>query len=359
MKTEDDKSLLVSDSISIQPLASSLNDTSAAYKFYWLISLLEEVEREHYVIKKHDLFAGMIANSWYTINYFKLSFGKQDKLGRAVEQILINEGLHIDEKKLQIKNVLKSTRHPGTIKALRYFDGEVPHRFLSPWFSKDKGNKKEVYASSKSFKNGSIYAVNEHEIIINPKWITYLFHNSGILKQFCYWKLSLYLQKHNPNVPDIPNKLIREPKRKNLNKQRKEFWDIVINHHGSLNCIYTKKLLTVGNYVVEHFIPYAFVSHDLMWNLIPADKSFNSRKGDKLPPFDEYFEAYYNLQLIALQTISTLLPKNKFLQDYLSIIPDLNLMNVDKASMKALFKNNIQPLIAIAGNNGFEYMLPI
>jgi hypothetical protein len=356
MKTENDKSLIIKDPISIKPLTTCLNDTSATYKFYWFISLLEEVENKNFLIKKQDIFAGMIANSWYTINYFKLSFGKQDRLERAAEQILINEGLHIDEKKSQIVSVLKKTQHPGTLKALRYFDGEVPHRFLSPWFSKDKGNKKKVYARSKSFENDCIYAIDEHNIIINPKWIAYLYHNSGILKQFCYWRLGLYLQKHNPNVPDIPNKLIREPKRKSLIKQRKEFWDIVINHHGSLNCIYTKKQLTVGNYAVEHFIPHAFVSHDLMWNLIPADKSFNSRKGDKLPSFDEYFESYYDLQIIALETISSLLPKSKFLEDYLSIIPDLNLMTIDKTAMKDLFKNNIQPLITIAGNNGFEYM---
>lgn len=260
------------ENLSIDLLTACFNDTSATYKFYWFISLLEEIEKEKFLIKKHDLFAGMIANSWYTINYFKLSFGKQDKLERAVEQILINERLPIDEKKSEIKNALKNTHHIGTIRALRYFDGEVPHRFLSPWFKKDKGNKKEIYILSKSFENGCLYAVNEHEIIINPLWGTYFFENSGILKQFCYWRLSLYLQKHNPNVPDIPNKLVREPKRKSLIKQRKEFWDIVINHHGSLNCIYTKKPLTMGNYAVEHFVPHAFVSHDLIWNLIPADK---------------------------------------------------------------------------------------
>lgn len=345
------------DPLSINLLAACLNDTSATYKFYWFISLLEEIEKENFLIKKLDLFAGMIANSWYTINYFKLSFGKQDRLERAVEQILVNEKLHIDEKKHEIKNALKNTKHIDTIRTLRYFDGEVPHRFLSPWFKKDKGNKQEIYTLSQSFENGCLYAVNEQEIIINPQWFTYLLQNSGILKQFCYWKLSLYLQRHNPNVPDIPNKLVREPKRKSLIKQRKEFWDIVINHHGSLNCIYTKKPLTVGNYAVEHFVPHAFVSHDLIWNLIPADNNFNSQKSDKLPSFDEYFESYYDLQIIALQTISELLPKSKFLEDYLSFIPDLNLFNeINKDVVKELFKNNIQPLITIASNNGFEFM---
>uniref|UniRef100_UPI0040483A9D HNH endonuclease domain-containing protein n=1 Tax=Mariniflexile sp. TaxID=1979402 RepID=UPI0040483A9D len=52
---------------------------------------------------------------------------------------------------------------------------------------------------------------------------------------------------------------------------------------GSVDCIYTGEKLIKGNYAVEHFIPYSFVSHDLIWNLIPADKSFNSSKSNRLP----------------------------------------------------------------------------
>lgn len=349
--------LPLSGQLSINLLSSALNDTVTTYKFYWFISLLEEIEKGNYLIKKHDLFASMIANSWYTVNYFKLSFGIQDRLERAVEQIIITENLHIDEKKSLIKEVLKNTEHITTKRILRYFDGEVPHRFLSPWFNQSKGLKKEIYRLSVSFQNDCLYAINEQEVTINPKWVDYLSQNSGILKQFCYWKLSLYLQKHNPNVPDIPNKILNDPKRKSLNKQRKQFWDIVIEYHGAINCIYTNKPLTVGNYAVEHFVPHAFVSHDLIWNLIPADKSFNSSKSDKLPPFDQYFEPYYALQIKALETILQLSPKNNFLDDYLSIVPDLSLIGQsDKAAVRELFKNNIQPLITIASNNGFEFM---
>jgi 5-methylcytosine-specific restriction endonuclease McrA len=95
-------------------------------------------------------------------------------------------------------------------------------------------------------------------------------------------KSPLYLQKHNPNVPDIPNKLIKPPRRNSLLNQRR-FWNRVFDHTGPLECIYTQKKLIDGNFAVEHFVPYAFVSHDLIWNLIPADPSFNSRKNDRLP----------------------------------------------------------------------------
>jgi hypothetical protein len=66
--------------------------------------------------------------------------------------------------------------------------------------------------------------------------------------------------------------------------------------------------------------------HDLLWNLIPADHSFNSSKCDKLPPIDRYFERYFDLQLLGLKTVlSNAHNKNteKLLQDYLTFISDL------------------------------------
>lgn len=99
------QSLHSNNNIPINLLAACFNDTSATYKFYWFLSILEEIEKRNYHIKKHDLFTGMIANSWYTINYFKLSFGKQDRLERAVQQIIITERLSIDEKKSKIKDI--------------------------------------------------------------------------------------------------------------------------------------------------------------------------------------------------------------------------------------------------------------
>ncbi|HMI01664.1 MAG TPA: HNH endonuclease domain-containing protein [Pedobacter sp.] len=134
----------------------------------------------------------------------------------------------------------------------------------------------------------------------------------------------------------------------------------MIHHNGGVNCIYTQKKLTIGDYAVEHFVPYAFVSHDLLWNLIPADQSFNSSKCDKLPSMVDHFDPYFNLQLLGLQTVlSNAHNKNteKLLQDYLTFIPDLaDFGNLDIYVLKAKFKDNIQPLITIASNNGFEYL---
>lgn len=342
--------------IPIQLLASSFNNTSATYKFYWFLALLEEVEEGNTIINKQHLFARMLANAWYTVNYFHVSFGKQDKFAQYIEEIAKIEHISIDAKKSIIVNILNTSTNKRTQQILRYFDGEVPYRFLSPWFPRIKGDRKSIYKYSQQFENDSLYAVNEHEVIINPKWIEYLLQNAGILKSFSYWHLSLYLQKHNPNVPDIPNKLVKPAQRGSLSKQRKLFWDVVLDHSPPLSCIYTEAPLIKDNYAVEHFIPYAFVSHDLVWNLIPADKRFNSSKSDKLPPLDVYFEPYFQLQKQGLLVIEQLDSRNKLLEDYLPILPNLaELKLLSDDSLKERFKETIQPLVTIAANNGFEY----
>lgn len=341
----------------INILSVSLKDTVTSYKFYWFQSILESIEEGNQKIDKHTLFCRMIANAWYTINYFNVSYGPQDMLQKAVKQIISSENFTIDEKKPTIVERLSRTLNRESLKSISHFDGEVPFRFLSPWFPHMKGNKRDIYQLSQTFANDCIYAVDEANVVINPKWLDYLYQNSGILKSFCLWKLCLYLQKHNPNVPEIANKLIKPPVRNSLNKQKKEFWDVVIANSGPVACIYTNNQLDIGNYAVEHFVPFAFVSHDLIWNLVPADMRFNSSKSDKLPIMSRYFDEFFSLQHRALKTIYKVKPETKLLQDYLTIIPDLSLVpSITEGDLRQRFFDSIQPLITIASNNGFEFM---
>lgn len=338
--------------LQVNLLAQCFNNTSATYKFYWFLSIIQEVEKGNLSPLKKDLFAGMVSNAWYTVNYFHVSFGKQDMLQRAIENVLAYEKLFVDEPSTKVFDRLTAPKNKSTVQELNYFNKEVPWRFLSPWI---KDLEKEVYKRSGRFENNCLYSLYSNHIEVNPEWIPYLLKNAGILKSFCYWKLSLYLQKHNPNVPDIPNKLIKPAKRNNLTEQRK-FWNIILNELGSVDCIYTGNKLSNDNFAIEHFIPYAFVSHDLMWNLIPADKSFNCSKNDKLPSMSQYFDSFFALQKTAIEVIKVKAPKNKFLEDYLSIFPDLESMNINPRLFKDRYRDGLQPLITIASNNGFEFM---
>lgn len=340
----------------VNVLAACFNNTSATYKFYWFLSIIQFVENGSSSILKRDLFAKMISNAWYTVNYFHVSFGSQDLIQQAIRKLKDIEGFTIDEKQETVFIRLAFSTKSETQRQLWHFNGNVPHWFLSPWFPKferetDSKREKRIYTESKKYNNKSLYSLFEDSISINPDWIKYISANAKVLKDFCYWNLALFLQSKNPNVPDIPNKLIKPAIRNTLTTQRKNYWDIVLKELGSIDCIYTNNKLTVGNYAVEHFIPYNFVSHNLIWNLIPAHKNFNSRKSDRLPQLDKYFDRFFDLQKKGIEIVKRKNPQSKLLQDYLTIFPD-----IDKSISKERFKERIEPLVIIASNNGFEFL---
>ena len=341
-----------SQSLQTDKLSLVFANTSASYKFYWFLAILELVEEGNTYISKLRLFSRMISNSWYTVNYFHISFGKQDIIQDAVKAILKIEHLKINENRSIINSVLENTQKIETLNLLNHFDKNVPHWFISSWFS---GNRNEIYSLSQNFDHGCIYRLEKDSIEINPIWISYLKLNSKILKDFCYWNLSLFLQKRNPNVPDIPNKISRTLARNSLLKQTNEYWKVVFAELGAVECIFTNKKLVFDEkkYALDHFIPHAFVSHDLIWNLIPIDKNFNSLKSDKLPLLDKYFDKFYSLQKTAYEIVKSHNSKNKYLEEYLSIFPDLD-GNSELDYLR--YKETIQPLISIASNNGFSYM---
>ena len=338
-------------------LSSVFSSTSATYKFYWLIALIELVEEGHLEIPKKKIFSRMIINSWYIINYFHISFGKQDNLQIAVERILKEENLTIDEKKSKLETCLENSTNKETLNQLYHFDRNVPHWFLSPWFPKinsetDNQQKSRIYSDSQSFTSDSLYALHKDFISINPIWISYLKSNAKVLKDYCYWNLALFLQTRNPNVPDIPNKLIRPAIRNGLTKQTNEYWKLVFKELGSINCIFTDTKLYYNerNYALDHFVPHAFVSHDLIWNLLPIEKKFNSSKSDKLPLFEKHFDKFYELQRVAFEINKNHNSNSKYMDEFLTIFPTIDSFEKEK------FSNTIQPLITIASNNGFLFM---
>ena len=343
-----------SDNLHVNKLASVFSSTSATYKFYWFLAIIELVEEGNTNIPKRKIFSRMISNSWYTVNYFHVSFGKQDLIQEAVRTILKIENLTVDENKKTINNVLENTVNIETVQVLNHFDKNVPHWFISPWFS-GNSNRNSIYSLSQNFDSGCLYSLEKDSITINPNWITYLKANSRLLKDFCYWNLCLFLQKRNPNVPDIPNKISRTITRKSLTKQTNEYWKLVFQELGSIECIFTGKALVFNEkkYALDHFVPHAFVSHDLMWNLIPIDRTYNSSKSDKLPSIERYFDKFFNLQKTGFEIVKSHSAKNKYLEDYLTIFPDLE---NDNAFDYVRYKESIQPLITIAHNNGFSFM---
>jgi hypothetical protein len=164
----------------------------------------------------------MLSNAWYTVNYFQVSFGQQDLIQSTVRQLKSIEGINIDEQRATIQHRLIHSDNKETRKLLFHFDNQVPHWFLSPWYPA-KG-KREIYLLSQSEENTPMYQLYKDRIVIPELWFEYLTKHIRIIRDYVYWNLSLFLQVRNPNVPNIPNKLIKPAMRNSLTRQRK-FWD--------------------------------------------------------------------------------------------------------------------------------------
>jgi hypothetical protein len=200
-------------------------------------------------------------------------------------------------------------------------------------------------------------------IFINDCWFEYIYKNQNIVSGWLKYKLIYYLQKKNPNVPAIPFKL-SAPYQRDLILAKK-FWNEV-KKQLILYDIYTDMPLTkdsfqkYGELSIDHFIPWSFVLHDELWNLIPTFKNINSSKGNKLPKLDLYLDKFCDAQYIAFSLVGKMKISKGFLEDYLTINKKLDLHklsktngDVPKAEFIGSLKSTITPLFQIAYNQGY------
>ena len=247
-------------------------------------------------------------------------------------------------------------QHREVRKLLNFLQQNVRFRFLRPWI--DTSDDRQTVLRSQTFENGCLYKLERIDHIwwieLNPAWLPYLRENYDILTSFAYWGLTNFLQVRNPNVPNIPNKLIKKEERSSLLEQRK-FWNTAINNGLEVRCLYTDKLLAVREYELDHFIPWSFVSHDLLWNLMPADASINSSKSNKLPDLNLYLPKLAEAHQAALRINLEIGRQNKLMEDYLSLghtPQDIALM--DRDHLLDCFFQTFTPMTQIAHNMGFE-----
>lgn len=61
------------------------DNTVATYKYYWFLSILDLcVKQEKTRMNVWEIMITMVANAWYPVNYFRLSFGKSESLYDAI-----------------------------------------------------------------------------------------------------------------------------------------------------------------------------------------------------------------------------------------------------------------------------------
>lgn len=344
------------------------NRVVASYKMYWLLGVLEEVSCGKEEIEFKRIIARMIVNAWYPILKYRLNFGSFDSLKISVNYVAENYKFTPNCESQELLKFLYMSEDKELQKMMKNLETNVPYRLLSPFFESElrgkKDYEKERIITDLSLKNNKcLYKIvkdKTNKIVINDGWANYLKNNYRIIKSWIYYKLVCFLQKRNQNVPAIAFKL-EAPKTRNLIPATK-LWKKIIDDK-KITDIYTGMEFSGSNYdkygvlSIDHFIPWSFVLHDEMWNLVPTFKNINSKKSDNLLQFDSYIKDFCDVQYKAFSYMCDKKLKNT-LEQYTDVLNLENPIDYYKSNPKDNFEKKmrlcISPLYQIADNQGFQ-----
>ncbi len=270
------------------------DNMSECYKLFWFQSVVDQVRLGSNKLSYEELIDNMIADAWYMVTEYRLNLGPVDNLETAVHyaQSLLN--LKSSEKKSVIIEALKACTDDELIRKKTILTYNVPYRLQAP-FMQLKGNewsgKKRNLADRINEHEGLIYRFDciaglKSTIEVDPMWAEYIRNNYEIIKGWIQYNMIQYLQRRNPSVPGIPNKL-EPPQERKLTKV-KAYWDSVLSVE-PIQEIYGGNEIAGGPFSIDHFIPWSYVAHDELWNLNPTTKSINSSKSNNLPEWEMYF----------------------------------------------------------------------
>ena len=339
-------------------LGQAFDKTSASYKFYWLLGILDLLaEKRSDILPIKDIQARMVARAFNSVAYFQLSLGKQDKLQDIIKS-MSQKGLKTNATSPVIIAAVKLEKD-----LLNQLDELVPTRFLSPWITKTKGLKNakltremEKFAKYSQKTNSPtpyyIDSVNQ-SIHMNPAWSAFLLENKVAIEDYTKLRLVRFLESRNPHTLNISMKLQFEIKRSSL-ADAKKYWDNTIEKaQGELINIYTSQPLNKP-FAIDHFIPFSFVAHDLAWNLIPTDQSSNSQKSDKLPNLKAFLKPFSKAHHIAIQVNSS--SNSKCIDDYLIAmsLERAQLIQLSSDDLSSKLRELLEPRIMQARACGFN-----
>jgi hypothetical protein len=339
----------------------------ASYKMYWLLTLLDEISLNNVEIEFRTLICKMVVKAWYSLLKYKLSFGLCDNLAKVAAYISDTYNLESNYDEHKLFDFIYSSQDKILNKMLKELTLNVPYRFLSPFFEdKLRGQKKvqKMIEELSKENNQCIYEIykndkDENCIRVKENWCNYLKYNYKIIQGWAYYKLVCFLQKRNPNVPGIAMKL-EAPKNRDLREQTKIWKQVIEQKH--VTDLYTGLDFTETNYneygvlSIDHFIPWSFVLHDQIWNLVPTFKNINSKKSDNLLHYDTYIDRFCEMQYEAFCFVVDEDKKNQ-IDEYGQVLKVDNLKKFKQENKEEEFvkrmKQEIGPVYGVAVNQGF------
>lgn len=366
-----------SEHLDVLALSRLFSDKTNSYKYLFFLALLNILSRGFFnpsnPIKLSDLVVEMLVIAWYPHSAFGLSFGSQDKITDKLDDL----NLEIQKPLLEVtkgdmkylrEQILNRGIDEKLIRGLiKYLTRYVPFLLIRPFFAETKGMKKdneiknkiislaeEVFNTRKPLYK---FTLDQNSIEIHPEWLNYIKTHYKILYGWASWGFLEYMQAKNPSMPGIVNKIFPPEESRKAMPEQTRFWKTIITHSSErITCIYSGAEVDTNNLSLDHFLPWKFVAHNQLWNLIPIPKNVNSSKFDRIPA-ELYLEELAKVQHTGLVIARKYFEKKSWNRCIESYIVDFQfsedeLLNFDIFLHK--YVSQIKPRMSLAISYGFE-----
>lgn len=182
-----------------EKLSHIFDKTTATYKFYWMLSLLDIVQqgRSGSTISFDEMVARMMSKAWHPAKIGMFDFGKCDSLRKRIDALIGTSPLCVLSMEDRVRCFIMSNRNSAIVRQLiKEMTKYVPYRFLYPWI----GTCSNADAESRSIDPGrrSLYFISDNKLTINPLWRNYIIENADYLHGWAFEKLCIFLHNRNP-----------------------------------------------------------------------------------------------------------------------------------------------------------------
>ena len=295
-----------SEKLQIEYFGHLFDNTSECYKMFWFQVIVEKILSGATSATYEEIIDEMIADAWYMVSEYHLNLGPRDNLEFAVNRLAEISGLKPSEDKQVLLQYIRDCSDAEVMRYKNILTTNVPYRLQAPFLdlkTDDWNVGKKVLIERLNSYQQLIYRFGvldglRTRIYFDEGWCEYILRNQVIIKGWLKYNLVEYLQRRNPNVPGVIDKLNPPQERKLLDIQK--YWRKILTIH-PVHEIYGGGILEENDISIDHFVPWSYVANDEIWNLHPTTRSINSAKSNQLPRWDVYFTSLAGLEYLSYQ----------------------------------------------------------
>lgn len=305
--------------LDIEGFSKMMNSPSYCYKFYWLEAIVQLISANKTEATYDEIINRMISNAWYPVLEYHIHlsgiYGEgiiKDNLEKAILRLHQLSRLANNASNVEIINkLLEFASDKELNECKKALTLNVPYKSLSGFAN--RGIEKIDLNSSAGRMMAYYNKLSQSEILLpyifnkdkgmkrvitfNDSWIQMIRDNTVNILGWIQLEKVKWLQNNNPEVPGLVYKLApADEKMRKLTNARK-LWDAVLELTIIID-VFKDEPIDIEKYDLDHFIPWSFVMNDELWNLMPMDSFWNSKKNNKLPKWELFFERFAGNQFV-------------------------------------------------------------